>query len=630
MLRRSIHTLARNPPVLEYHLKDGEFYLPSSGIVQEYQNLEMKNHPLRISLRLAFIPLCLLLSSLPALAESGPPSPYSIQTSPSLEQTHATLSAPSLSHKHQFKRISPQRFNIRVRELGWIEITLTQIRDSSTLVISHGGVKGPKSLKHPSAAQINGKLLRGHVKFRHQGRKEYRQITAALTGDSGRISVRFALPRRSTGSTSFYLAEIAPSGGSRLKRTPSLAATGRSCGHALESAQIVPDVSTPHSQPNGIKLASSNITYKEVDIAVVADNLYLARSGGGESAVSERIISLFDQVSAIFERDLGITIRLSQLHLLNSASEQFSSDNAEVLLQEIEAAAPSLGSADIYHLLTGRNIYGLIGETPNYNVIGLAYLAQACTQNGYPYSLTEKFSDTLDYLAIAHELGHNFGANHDQFHTTPSTIMFPALPPAQIKFSNFSKGEIVSNYLEGGFYNLYPGADNTSPTPIPLPLRTNCLAEVVATPRPTATPTHTPGAVAPSPTPNGNPPTLSLKGTLSSRGRASLTISIDGSPDPTCDSRLELSPQANFAASTRSIVELGSLDEGLLELRGSVSLRALIPRGKRSAPAYARARYSCGTQISLSNTVTLRPDRVRARTATRVSTWIKKLAQKLL
>lgn len=590
----------------------------------------MKNHPLRISPRLALLALCALNYASPVLADPGPNNPYYIQGSASLEKVQVNLTTSSNGHNRQFTRISPQRFNLKVRELGWVEITLTKSRDSSTLVISHDRKPRSPAPGRPSKVEITNSYLRGHLKFRHKGRKELRPLTAALSRDSGRLSIRFALPRRSTGSTSFYLAEIPQIGDARLKRTPSLAATGRSCGHALDSAATAQSPSAHPPQPEGIKLASSAATYKEIDIAVVADNLYLTRSGGGQSAVSERIISLFDQVSAIFERDLGITIRLSQLHLLGSSSGLFSSDNAEVLLQEIEAAAPSLGSADIYHLLTGRNIFGLIGDKPNYNVIGLAYLAQACTQNGYPYSLTEKFSDTLDYLAIAHELGHNFGANHDQFNTTPSTIMFPALPPSQVKFSPFSRGEIVTNYLEGGFYNFYPGADNTVPTPIPLPIRESCLTEVVATPRPTATPTSTPTSVTPSPTPEIDLPTLRLKGTLSSRGRASLTISINGSLNSSCDSRLELSPQANFASSNRSIVELGSLDEGQLELRGSVSLRAIIPRGKRSAPAYARARYICGNQISISNTVTLRPDRVRSRAATPVSTWVKKLAKNLI
>jgi hypothetical protein len=248
------------------------------------------------------------------------------------------------------------------------------------------------------------------------------------------MTINFSLPRL-TGRRSFYVVTGATGKKSALARVSESALSGRRCGDTAGPLAAIPH----HSHTSNPLLrtltgapppTAPSVTLREVKIAAIADFQYFSEAGANSTTVSNRIAALMNSVSAIYERDLGVTITLSTIYLHPSAGDPYTTDDAEQLLVKIANNKATYGSADIYHLLTGRNIYGLIGGNPNYSVVGLAYLAQACTESGFPYSVSEKLSDTLDYLIIAHELGHNFGANHDQFQTSPSTIMFPSLPPA--------------------------------------------------------------------------------------------------------------------------------------------------------------------------------------------------------
>ncbi len=72
--------------------------------------------------------------------------------------------------------------------------------------------------------------------------------------------------------------------------------------------------------------------------------------------------------------------------------------------RDLRKRSPELNSHGLTHLFTDRDLDG--------TTIGIAYLDSLCdTQNAV--GLTESRNVWLDSLVAAHEIGHNFGADHD-------------------------------------------------------------------------------------------------------------------------------------------------------------------------------------------------------------------------
>lgn len=77
---------------------------------------------------------------------------------------------------------------------------------------------------------------------------------------------------------------------------------------------------------------------------------------------------------------------------------------------------------DVASLWTGRNFDG--------TTIGVAYLGGLCNDFGGKYNILQNFSNSVTQLRVlvSHELGHNFGANHDEDNNgnaIPGFIMTP-------------------------------------------------------------------------------------------------------------------------------------------------------------------------------------------------------------
>lgn len=576
--------------------------------------------------------LCLfiLIAALSARAEA--PGPYSAALAPSVLASASSIVRATHKTPDKFTPLPAQRWTVRTREFGALQFVFTRKRDRSW---SAYRVRQNSLTPVPLGDTT---LLRGYVELRQRGQRIRRPATATLASshngnsrafhvDETSVLIHTELPRRS-GEKNFYTITISTDRNPSVSRVPASAATNRACGNlprGYAAPGSSPGVTLPliaHSAQRPPTLAG--VTYREVKVAAIVDFQYYTAAGGNSTAVSNQIAALMNSVSAIFERDLGVTITLSTIYIYSAAGDPYTTSDAEQLLLQIETNVGTYGSADIYHLLTGRNIYGVIGGTPNYSVVGLAYLAQVCTTSGFPYSVTEKFNPSLDYVTIAHELGHNFGANHDS-QTSPTTIMFPSLPVSQVKFSGFSQGEILNNYLRDGFYNFYPGPGAT-PTPISLDLRSGCLPEVTkeATPTPTATSTATP---SPTATPAPELPSLTLSGALNTRGVAQLSVSLAGALSASCTSFLDIAPDSRFRQASGVTVDLGSGDIAAFTLSGRINRRAIIPRGRSSAKAFARVRYVCPYGTATSPRLELRADRVRTRQSVPLTSWITRLAQ---
>ncbi len=155
--------------------------------------------------------------------------------------------------------------------------------------------------------------------------------------------------------------------------------------------------------------ASTGPQLRTFRLAVAATGEYTQYHGGTVLAGHNAIASAVNRVSGIYERDFAVRLQLIDnndlLIYTNSATDPYTNSSASTLLSENQSNLDTvIGSAnyDIGHVFsTGGG--------------GLAYLGVVCSSNykargetGSPAPTGDPF--WVDY--VAHEMGHQFGANH--------------------------------------------------------------------------------------------------------------------------------------------------------------------------------------------------------------------------
>ncbi|MFN8642853.1 MAG: zinc-dependent metalloprotease family protein [Candidatus Binatia bacterium] len=157
---------------------------------------------------------------------------------------------------------------------------------------------------------------------------------------------------------------------------------------------------------------------KRAQIGIVADFQYFngitGRAGHGASSAAD-MAAVMNAVDGIYQSELGVAVQIRSTTVYTTADDPFT-DTADynALLNEFstfhdnndQTPQQILYGADLAHLFTGRDLSG--------SVIGVAWLGQLC-QSYWGSGLSEDFNPSLyvKTLLVAHEMGHNFGAPHD-------------------------------------------------------------------------------------------------------------------------------------------------------------------------------------------------------------------------
>lgn len=186
------------------------------------------------------------------------------------------------------------------------------------------------------------------------------------------------------------------------------------------------------------------------ELEIAYDLSYQAINSAGET-VLDRATRELNELDLFFERSFDYRFSRVTMTFLNAAQDAvFSShESAGDLLDALRIARARAelpfvqSSRSIFHFMTGRN-FPLDDE--GRNVVGIAYLDVFCTTFGLNTGLTDAGDAFLVSLVMAHEIGHNLGASHDEVTengcSANTHVMTASIGPSAFSISGFSSCSI--------------------------------------------------------------------------------------------------------------------------------------------------------------------------------------------
>ena len=155
-------------------------------------------------------------------------------------------------------------------------------------------------------------------------------------------------------------------------------------------------------------VAQSAGAVSEITMGAIGD-FEFTNAKGGDANAAAAITTRLNNVDGIFSEQVGVQINVKTLETFSDPSDPFTdTGDVSTLLDELSvyrAATPAQNSQGLTHLYTGRNL--------DTSTVGVAWKGALCN-DFFGTGLSEgRSSLTIDTLIAAHEIGHNFGADHD-------------------------------------------------------------------------------------------------------------------------------------------------------------------------------------------------------------------------
>lgn len=146
----------------------------------------------------------------------------------------------------------------------------------------------------------------------------------------------------------------------------------------------------------------------EITMGVLTDSLFTSAKGGDAGAAAA-VTARFNNIDGYFSEQVGVQINVQRIDTFDNATDPFDGtlDTRDLLdqLSEYRMQTPAQNSLGLTHLYTGRNF--------DTTTVGVAWRGALCDRY-FSAGLSEgRVGVTTDSLIAAHEIGHNFGAEHD-------------------------------------------------------------------------------------------------------------------------------------------------------------------------------------------------------------------------
>jgi hypothetical protein len=173
----------------------------------------------------------------------------------------------------------------------------------------------------------------------------------------------------------------------------------------------------------------------EITMGVLADSLF-TNAKGGDVAAAAAVTARFNNIDGYFSEQVGVQLNVQRIDTFDNATDPFDGtlDHRDLLdqLSEYRMRTPAQNSLGLTHLYTGRNF-------PT-TTVGIAWRGALC-DSYFSTGLSEgRVGLITDSLIAAHEIGHNFGAEHDgqpgtSCETEPETFIMGASVTGNEQFS---------------------------------------------------------------------------------------------------------------------------------------------------------------------------------------------------
>ena len=241
-------------------------------------------------------------------------------------------------------------------------------------------------------------------------------------------------------------------------------------------------------------------TLRTYDLALACTGEYaqfhINQAGLGSAPAAQQIAAVLaamtvtiDRVNVVYERDLGVTMQLipntDQLIFLNASTDPYTNNNGGAMLGQNQTETNST---------IGFNNYD-IGHVFSTGGGGIAGLGVVCINSQKARGVTGSpgpVGDPFDIDFVAHEMGHQFGANHSFNNAcngarNNSTAVEPGSGNTIMAYAGICTPNVQNNSddhfhqisIDEIFSNLFGGAastcgtstgqSNTAPTITPLP-----------------------------------------------------------------------------------------------------------------------------------------------------------------
>lgn len=250
---------------------------------------------------------------------------------------------------------------------------------------------------------------------------------------------------------------------------------------------------------NELNVMANSLASREIEVALVADTEFNADYNGN---AANRMLIEMNVVDGIFSEQVNVQLSVVSSSVLTDNGTLTMTDAAELVYEFRDFVFDQVGNPGVTHLFTGKEL--------NSNTIGIAFVAELCTT--YGVGVTQNVGSSTALVA-AHEVGHNFGAPHDNqsgsacSSTTGNYLMSPSINGSD-QFSSCSIAQ-MDNHIDQA--NRYTG--------------NQCIVDIVTTVAPTITSTPEPNATA------GIAYQYDENNTLEADGSGNLVFNLDFGPD---------------------------------------------------------------------------------------------------